>query len=65
MDSANIKNMQRAFGGDPQGKIMRLLDLTENPRDIADPWYTGGFDETYRDVVEGCRKLLEKLKSEK
>ncbi|WP_409967456.1 low molecular weight protein-tyrosine-phosphatase [Bengtsoniella intestinalis] len=58
MDSANIRNSLRITGGDPEGKIKRLLDLTERPRDIADPWYTGNFDETYRDVLEGCQALL-------
>ena len=46
------------MGGDPKAKIYRLLDFTRNPRDIADPWYTGNFDATYRDVNEGCDALL-------
>ena len=58
MDSANIRNAHRITGGDPEGKIKRLLDLTHRPRDIADPWYTGNFDETYHDVLEGCQALL-------
>ena len=58
MDSMNIRNMLRMLGGDPQGKVSRLLDFSEHPRDIADPWYTGVFDITYRDVVEGCEALL-------
>ena len=61
MDSANIRNTLRICGGDPEGKVFRLLDLTDHPRDVADPWYTGDFEATYRDVTEGCTALLEKL----
>jgi protein-tyrosine phosphatase len=61
MDNRNIANMMRIFGSDPDGKICRLLDYTNSPGDIADPWYTGDFDTTYDDVVEGCEALLEKL----
>lgn len=61
MDRANVRNMQRICGGDPDGRIMRLLDFTSHPRDIADPWYSGDFDATYSDVVEGCRALLAEL----
>ena len=64
MDQYNVRNMLRITGSDPDNKIMRLLDLTDNPRDIADPWYTGNFDETYNDVVEGCKALLKKLSQE-
>ena len=62
MDSANIRNMTRICGGDPQGKIRRLLSFAGKERDIADPWYTGNFDETYSDVLEGCLALLAYLK---
>ena len=58
MDSFNIRNMQRIVGKDSEGKIQRLLDFGKAPRDIADPWYTGNFDETYEDVEEGCEALL-------
>jgi len=61
MDESNIRNMQRIFGGDSEKKIYKLLDFTSNPRDIADPWYTGNFDETYNDVVEGCNGFLDFL----
>lgn len=64
MDESNIRNMQRIFGGDREKKIYKLLDFTSKPRDIADPWYTGNFDETYEDVVEGCCGFLEFLKNE-
>ena len=61
MDEANLRNMRRMLGGDPEGKIHALLDYTDRPGPIADPWYTGDFDATYRDVLEGCRGLLKKL----
>ncbi len=65
MDQWNIRNMQRIAGGDPDGKIHKLLDFAECPRDIADPWYTGNFDQTYKDVLEGCESLLQFLEGEK
>lgn len=58
MDSYNVRNMLRIFGTDPDSKIKRLLDLTTHPGDVADPWYTGNFEATYRDVVDGCEALL-------
>ncbi len=58
MDSANLRNMRRICGGDPAGKIRLLLDYTRRPGDVADPWYTGDFAATWRDVDEGCRGLL-------
>lgn len=61
MESYNIKNAQRIVGEDKAGKIRRLLDFSSNPRDIADPWYTGNFHETYGDIVEGCEALLEHI----
>ncbi len=59
MDDENVRNLLKLTGGDPDGKIQRLLAYTEVPRDIADPWYTGDFETTYRDVVEGCKAFLE------
>ena len=61
MDEWNIRNMTRMCGGDPEGKIIRLLDLTDRPGDVADPWYTGNFDATWRDVLCGCQALLKRL----
>ena len=58
MDQWNIRNMLRITGGDPDNKICRLLDFTDSPGDIADPWYTGDFEATYRDVLKGCQALL-------
>lgn len=61
MDRANIRNMNRICGGDPEGKIKLLLDFTDRPGDVADPWYTGNFDATWRDVLEGCQRMLARL----
>ena len=61
MDSANIRNMQRICGGDPEGKIRKLLAYTGRSDDVADPWYTGDFDATWRDVLAGCTALLEQI----
>lgn len=62
MDSANIRNMHRILGGDPEGKIRKLMDYTNRGGDVADPWYTRSFDVTYRDVLEGCTELLKTIK---
>lgn len=59
MDSANIRNMTRIAGGDPEDKILKLLPIADISRDVADPWYTGNFEETYQDVIVGCKALLE------
>ncbi|MBD5548531.1 MAG: low molecular weight phosphotyrosine protein phosphatase [Lachnospiraceae bacterium] len=61
MDDWNTRNMQRITGGDPEHKIYKLLEFADSTRDIADPWYTGNFDVTYNDIVEGCEALLDKL----
>lgn len=61
MDGWNRRNMLRILGSDPENKVHLLLDYTDHPRDIADPWYTGNFDETYEDVREGCKALLETI----
>lgn len=58
MDAWNLRNMRRICGNDPEGKIHLLLDYTDHPRDVADPWYTGNFEATWRDVLEGCQQLL-------
>jgi len=65
MDNANLKNMQRLFGGDPEGKLSLLLGWTDRPGQVADPWYTGDFDATWRDVNEGCRGLLKQILKKK
>ena len=58
MDSANIRNMERIFGPDTEGKLKKLLSFTGTPGDIADPWYSGDFDTTYIQVDASCRALL-------
>ena len=58
MEQFNIRNMMRILGSDPQNKVRRLLDFTKHPGDIDDPWYTGDFETTYREVLEGCEALL-------
>ena len=58
MDRSNLRTMQRICGGDPEGKIFRLLDFTGQAGDVADPWYTGDFEATYRDIKAGCEGLL-------
>ena len=61
MDSANIRNMHIILGGDPEGKIHKLMDYTSRPGDVADPWYSDRFDIAFRDIFEGCAGLLENL----
>jgi protein-tyrosine phosphatase len=61
MDSANIRNMHRMLGGDPAGKIRKLMDYTPRGGDVADPWYSERFDIAYRDIYEGCEALLKEL----
>lgn len=62
MDSANIRNMTRIAGGDPEGKIFKVLSFAGRDADVADPWYTGDFEATYRDVTDGCAGLLQYLR---
>lgn len=61
MEYRNIRGIHRIIGSDPERKVFRLLDYTGQPRDIADPWYTGNFDRTYDDIVEGCEGFLDYL----
>ncbi len=61
MDSANIRNMHRIFGKDPDGKIKKLMDYTKKGGDVADPWYSERFDIAYNDIYEGCLGLFEYL----
>ena len=63
MDSANIRNMTRICGGDPEHKIKLLLEYAGLKRDVADPWYTGDFERTYTDLIEACTSLLDKLEA--
>ena len=65
MDRMNVANMRRIAGGDPCGKMCRLLDFAANPRDIADPWYTGDFNAAFAVICEGCTALLKRLKAQR
>ena len=64
MDRANIRNMLRITGGDPEGKTALLLDYAGRHEEVADPWYTGDFQATWDDVTEGCAALLQALRQE-
>ena len=63
MDEYNLRNMHCMLGGDPADKMHLLLDYTDRPGEVADPWYTGNFDRTYEDILEGCTCLLEQLEA--
>ncbi|WP_407383506.1 low molecular weight protein-tyrosine-phosphatase [Ruminococcus sp.] len=63
MDRNNERNLRRIVRSDPQHKIRRLMDYTDRPRDVADPWYTGDFEQTWQDINEGCRALLDAILS--
>ncbi len=67
MDSANIRNMNHIYGGDPETKVYKMLEFADdrmrsgNAPDVADPWYTGNFDATWRDVSDGCHGLFRRI----
>ena len=63
MDRNNLRNLRRLLGEDTEHKIRLLMDYTNRPGDVADPWYTGDFEATWRDVLEGCQGLLAALDS--
>ena len=62
MDEWNIRNMKRIAEGDPDRKIFKMLDFTSRHGDVADPWYTGNFDATWRDCLEGCEMIFQQYK---
>ena len=62
MDRNNLRNLKRMFGEDTDHKISLLMDYTHRPGDVADPWYTGDFEATWVDVLEGCKGLLAYLR---
>ena len=64
MDNWNYRNMLRIAGKDKEQKISLLLDYTDHPRDVADPWYTGDFEKTYEDVMAGCQGFLAYLRQQ-
>ena len=61
MDTENMEDISCIIGADTEHKVYRLMELCGEPRDVADPWYTGNFETTYADVLRGCRALLEKI----
>ena len=61
MDSNNVRNLLRMLGDDKQNKIKKLMSFTDRGGDVADPWYTGNFEVTYRDIFDGCKALLDYL----
>lgn len=61
MDEENRRGLKRILGSDPEHKVSKLLSWAGVEADVADPWYTGDFDATYRDVRRGCMALLERL----
>ena len=61
MDEMNYRNIMRIIGSDPENKVSLLLEHAGSSRDIADPWYTGNFDQTYEDIVEGLTAMLKTL----
>lgn len=65
MDRSNLRNLRMIVGDDVDGKISLLMDYTGEPHDVADPWYTGNFDATWKDVNEGCARLLSFIISNK
>jgi protein-tyrosine phosphatase len=62
MDDWNLRNMKAICGGDPEGKMVRLMDLTDRPGEVSDPWYTRDFEATWRDVLLGCRALMQRIR---
>lgn len=64
MDQQNVTDMQQLFGRSSSEKMFRFLDLTDQPKDVPDPYYTGDFEETYSLVTDGCNALLEKIKAD-
>ena len=61
MDRSNLRDMARFVGNDPLHKVSLLMSYTSTPHDVADPWFTGNFEDTWRDVLAGCTALLERL----
>ena len=63
MDKMNVRNTLRIVGDDKEKKVYKLLEFADSHRDVADPWYTGNFDTTYKDVLQGCKGLLRYIDS--
>ena len=62
MDHNNLRNLRYVIGDDRDGKVSLLLDYTDSPHDVADPWYTDNFEVCYRDILMGCQGLLREIK---
>jgi protein-tyrosine-phosphatase len=62
MDTNNVRNIMRIIGSDKEEKVFKLMSFTSRGGDVADPWYTGDFEQTYQDVLAGCKGLLTKIK---
>ena len=62
MDKRNVANIKRIFDSDREGKVMKLLDLTEGGGDVSDPWYSGDFERAFLDIYHGCECLIEYVK---
>ena len=65
MDNGNLRDMKRLFGGDPKNKVSLLLDYTDHPGSVADPWYTRDFHKAETDIEDGCKALLEHIRKAK
>lgn len=63
MEDRHIREIKNIVGSDVKGKVKRLLDYTNNPKDIEDPWYSGDFDKAYYDILHGCTELMRYLKN--
>ena len=61
MDSNNVRNTMRIFGGDTKNKVCKLMSFAGNSRDVSDPWYSGDFEQAYTDILSGCKGLFEQL----
>jgi len=64
MDQSNVRNLMRIIGSDPENKVRLMMDFTDTPGDVSDPWYTGDFAATYNDILRGCQGLLAQLNDE-
>ena len=65
MDGRNLMSIMHLTGGQYSEKVFKLCSFTDNPRDVADPWYTGNFERAYSDIEDGCRCFLEYILKEK
>lgn len=63
MDDNNIRNLMRIIGSDPDNKVTKLLQHAGKDENIADPWYTGNFDDTWDGVLEGCKALMDEIQA--